>query len=597
MDIDLERKITEAIEQLRKLSIDDTDYDQMDPVAKMMLVALINEAQKIQDNIECIPRRIVERFCSDFIPCDLIEAVPAIVLLNPTFRPQYNSGLVNVGSDSYFIYRSAISSNQPLNYIPLFNTVLIPYSDLYVITSNRVSYKKGTYDIHMGKTNCVWVGITTLAEIESLKAVPLMITGTQGIQPEHIYVGTDNKSIDFSTMKSMENIEMLNPFDAQQSSGEFFSFINEWKECLMNMEDAALLYFTDETLDRDLFKPRAYPRIFQQWLENEALDSLDPNTLWLQLEYPEGYKVPDNICVYLNVLPVVNVDVNSLTLTQATPIAKLKKQEESFFVKILETSSTDKKQGFKMTAEEIIIRDFDASCYNNGDLYRDVRNLYNRFIDNYYAFIAYNGIKDGETQKQLRETINKLGKSVGERNPKYMFDSGTYVMKNMNQYPPTTSTQVRYMTTRGRIGNSPQVGEFLENKKLPTIESRTYVIVSGMGGADKATADQRYELLRYYSLTNDRLYTKMDIEAFLRKEILKEFGKEEFKRIYVKINIEGTGGVHSLQRGLYIDIEFKDRKNYEKAISLSFDKLMKQKIDSRSCISMPIIFKLINLEE
>ena len=118
-----------------------------------------------------------------------------------------------------------------------------------------------------------------------------------------------------------------------------------------------------------------------------------------------------------------------------------------------------------------------------------------------------------------------------------------------------------------------------------------------MGGADKASADERYEQLRYFSLTNDRLYTKMDIEAFLRKEIMAEFGKDEFKRIFLRINIEGVGGETSLQRGLYIDIEFKDKKNYEKAIQNSFDKLMKQKIEGKSCISMPIVVELINLEK
>lgn len=597
MDIDLEKRVNEAIEQLHKLSIDDIDYAQMDPVAKMMLVALLNETQKIQDTIDCIPRKIAERFCTDFIPHNQMEAIPAVVLLSPTFRPKSNSEMVNVESGANFVYRNSAASKLSLNYIPLFQTVLLPYSDMYVLTPHRLSYKNGSHVINMDKANYAWIGITTMAEIDSLKGVSFMITGTQGIQPEHIYVGLDNKAIDFSTMKSMENIEMLEPFDAQQSSGNFFSFLNEWKECLMNLDDATLLYLTDETIDRDLFKPRAYPRVFQQWLEDEVLDCFDQNTLWLKIEYPEGYVVPDHLQVQTNILPVVNVDVNSLTLTEASPIAKLQKQDESYFVKILETSSSSHKQGFNMTTEEIIVRDFDASCYNNGDLYRDVRYLYNRFIDDYYAFVAYNGIKDGEVQRQLRETINKLGKSVGARNAKYKFDSGTYVMKNMNQYPPTTSTKVSYMTTRGKIGNLPQAGEFLENKKLPAIESKTYVVVSGMGGSDKATADQRYELLRYYSLTNDRLYTKMDIEAFLRKEILKEFGKEEFKRIFIKINVEGTGGKHSLQRGLYIDIEFKDRKNYEKATSLSFDKLMKQKIDSRSCISMPIIVELINLDD
>ncbi|MBQ7551179.1 MAG: hypothetical protein IJT04_06610, partial [Bacteroidales bacterium] len=71
----------------------------------------------------------------------------------------------------------------------------------------------------------------------------------------------------------------------------------------------------------------------------------------------------------------------------------------------------------------------------------------------------------------------------------------------------------------------------------------------------------------------------------------------EFKRIFIKMNIEGTAGKTKLQRGLYIDIEFKDKKNYERAVSLAFDKQMRQKIENKSCIAMPIIIELRNLEE
>ena len=596
MDIDLERRVNEAIEQLRKLSVEDINLSMLDPVAKMMLVALVNEVQKIQDYIDSTAQRIAERYCTDFIPHREISAVPAITLINPLFRPKKDTGIISVGTGDYFSYKKKDSKIQ-INYIPLFNTSLLPYSDLYILTSNRLSYSQGVRDISMDKSNHVWIGITTKTEIESVQDLSLLISGTNGVLPERIFVGVDNKPIDFSTMKEMENIDMAEPFDAQQSSGQFFSFISVWKENLLNMKDTALIYLTDKTHDRDLFKPRAYPRVFQQWLEDETLDCFDANTLWLQLEFPEGYSVPDTCNITANVLPVVNVDVNSLTLTQASPIAKLQNKEDSFFLSILETSSLSHKQGFNMNAEEIIVRDFDASCYNNGSLYRDVRNLYNRFIDDYYAFIEYNGIKDGEVLKQLRETINRVGKSVGESNAKFKFDSGTYVMKNMNQFPTTSSTKVSYLTTLGAIGNTPQVGETMENKKLPAIEQKVNIVVSAMGGTDKVSADKMYEQLRYYSLTNDRLYTKMDIEAFLRNEVMTMFGKEEFKRIFIRLNVEGAGGPNSLQRGLYIDIEFKDKKNYEKAVQNSFDNLTKQKIEGKSCISMPIIVSLKNLEE
>ena len=78
-----------------------------------------------------------------------------------------------------------------------------------------------------------------------------------------------------------------------------------------------------------------------------------------------------------------------------------------------------------MSAEEFVIRDFDAHCYHHGDLYRDIRNLYNHFIEDYYAFIEYNGLKDGQDIKRLKELVNKIAKSVGEKNDKFKYDSGT----------------------------------------------------------------------------------------------------------------------------------------------------------------------------
>ena len=596
MDIELEKKIDEAIAQASQLSIEDFDFNQMDPVARMMLVALINESQKIQDAIGGVSERIVDRYCTDFIPYEKVGAVPAITLLNPSFKHQKNSEIVNVGTGAVFTFKTT-SAKMPINYIPLFGTALLPYSGMFVLTPNQMTFTGGVRGIKMDRPNRIWVGITTKAEVDSLHGLSLLISGTNGLLPKKIYVGSEGKELDFSTMQEFEDIEMLEPFDAQQSSGQFFAFVDVWKECLQNMEDSSLIYITDEKRDRDVFKPRAYPRVFQQWLENESLECFEDNTLWLQLEFPEDYIVPDSCSVIVNVLPVVNVDVNALTLTQASPIAKLQKQDNSFFLRILETSTSSHKQGFSTLSEEVIVRDFDAVSYNNGDLYRDVRNLYNRFIDDYYAFIEYNGIKDGEVLKILRETINRLGKSVGDKNEKFKFDSGTYVMKNMNLFPQTSSTKVSYITTLGAVGNTPQAGDVMENKKLPSIEQKVAVVVPAMGGADKASADERYELLRYYSLTNDRLYTKMDIDAFLRKEIMAEFGKDEFKRIFVKISVEGAVGNKTLQRGLYVDIEFKDKKNFDKAISGSFDKQIKQKIEVKSCIAMPIVISLKNLEE
>lgn len=598
MDIELEKRINEAIDQLKQMSFNDIDFYQMDPIAKMMLVALVNEAQKLQDYIDGTTHRLVERFCVDFIPRQKVEAMPAICLINPTLKSRNDDAMTFVDASASFVFKTD-KSKSPINYIPIFGTALLPYKGCYLLNHDQMRNTENgqTFYISGDKPNRLWIGIRSTAEIETMRGLPILIKGTGGIMPEHIFSGVDNQELDFATMLEMENIEMLEPFDAQQSSGEQFAFVETWKECLLNLNDAALLYITELKSDRDLFKPRAYPRQLQQWLESDVLDQFEDDTIWLRMDFPDGYQVPATCEVMLNVMPVTNVDVNSLMLTQTQPIAKLQKLEDSFFLRILETSSSANRQGFNMTNDEIIVRDFDAQCYNNGALYRDVRYLYNRFVDDYYAFIEYNGIKDGEVLKVLRENINRLGKSVGSKNDKYRFDSGTYVMKNMNQYPPTSSTKVTYITTMGVLGNLPRKGDVLENRRLPSVEQKVQVVASAMGGADKSTADERYEQLRYYSMTNDRLYTRMDVDAFLRKEIMAEYGREEFRRIFIKTSIQGTGGASFLRRGLYVDIEFKDRKNYQHAVETAFDKLMQQKIINKSCIAMPIIVTLKNLEE
>ena len=599
MDIDLQKRIDDVIAHLQSMMSEPIDYQLMDPIAKMMLVALLYETQKIRDAIDDFDQRLVNRFCEDFIPMQQIEAMPALAVVSPLFKKNKDSDCVQLNSGVSLTYKDKVSK-ATINYLPLFKNTLIPYDDIYVLTKNRLYTKEQTYEVQMDK----WIGIRTKAEIESLEGVSFFLKTNDSIYPQALSVaGSTKEAMEFCTMNRMEDVEMLEPFDAQQVSTRFLSIVEYWKRILQELPNGVLVTLTDKTRNRDVFKKRAYPRVFQNWLESEVLNCFHEDTLWLQVEFPENYDVSDDCEITLNAIPIVNVDMNSVTLTQTAPVAKLQKQEDSFFISILETSNAAHKQGFSMSAEEFVIRDFDAHCYHHGDLYRDIRNLYNHFIEDYYAFIEYNGLKDGQDIKRLKELVNKIAKSVGEKNDKFKYDSGTYVMKNIRQAANSSVTKVSFLTTQGALGNSLTVGtntgssSKLECKKLPIIESNVPVVVSAIGGKDKATADERYELIRYYSLTNDRLYTKMDIEAFVRKELIAIYGKEEFKRINVNVHVEGMAGNESVQRGLYVDIEFKDRKNYEKALDAYIDIKIQRLIIDNSCISMPIQINLINLDK
>ena len=86
MDVDLEKRINEAIETMQQILPEAVDIYQLDPMAKIMLVALVSETSKIQDYVDGTLQRIVERFCTDFIPRKNVNAMPAICLVKPTLK-------------------------------------------------------------------------------------------------------------------------------------------------------------------------------------------------------------------------------------------------------------------------------------------------------------------------------------------------------------------------------------------------------------------------------------------------------------------------------------------------------------------------------
>ena len=585
MDPIIEANIDELITELRKsgMTLDD-------PVAKLMVSALLYQAQKIKDDIGRIPAKITDRLCSCFIPRNKLDATPALCLVQPTLKNRKGMEPHRITDGTFFTYR--LDTKSSLSFHPLYRNLILPFSAIHLLTP-RLLISKGTrVDLQLSKKGQIWLGLELTAEIETLGAMSFLIKGTSGVLPERICVGNGFTELTFTTADHVSDLPVMEPFDSQQATPSSIEMLSGWKSILAKSEDGRLLYITDTLKDRDVFRCRAYPKSFQQMLESNDLDKFGNNTLWILFDFGDGYEVPPGTDIIPNVMPVVNVGVNTVSLTQASPVAKLTKGDGTSFLNIIETSLPAQKQGFSVVNEEVIIRDFDSACYNPDALYQDVRNLYNRFVDDYHAFVDYHGLKDGELVRSLRELINRIGKSVTvSQDARNRFTDGTYAMRGIGLGNLSSSIKISYLTTAGRAGNTPQAGNLMENRKDAALEKDVRVIAGATGGEDKADADQRYELLRYYTLTSDRLFTKMDIDAFVRLRLLKEFGREEMKRISHDITVQGAGGPSRLMRGLYVDIRFRDRRNYEKACATALDRNLRQMILDRSCLSMPVIVK------
>lgn len=590
MDQIIRTNIDELLAEFKK-----TGASLCDPVSKLMVTTLLHQAQKIKDEISFLPDRMVERLCQYFIPKNKIDATPALCLVQPVLKARKGLEAHSIADGTFFSFK--IDTKTSLTYYPLFRNYMLPVAASHFFTDKVLISKGERTDLNLGCKGKVWLGLELPVEIESMENVSFYIRSFSGVLPKKIFVGNNMTELSFTAASNLEEVPLMPPFDSQQTNSSTIETFGVWQRQLAELEQGRLIYINDSLRDRDVFKYRAYPKTFQQFLESNDLDKFENNTLWILFDFGDEYDVPSDLEIVLNVVPVVNVSLNSVTLTQSSPIAKLTKDDGSYFLSIVETSLPAQKQGFNAMGEDVTVRDFDADCYNKEILHRDVRNLYNRFIEDYHAFVDYHSLKDGELVRTLRELVNKIGKGVvSSAEVKNHFDEGTYVMRNVGLIGKSTTVKVSYLTTNGRLGNTAKIGMSMENRKDAALDKDVRIVSSASGGEDKAGPDQRYELLRYYTLTADRLYTKMDIDAFLRLQLLKEYGKEEIKRISFDISVQGAAGASKLVRGLYIDIRFRDEKNYSKATSMALDRKLHRMITDKSCISMPIIITLISLE-
>ena len=576
MDIIIQQQIDELVAELRG-----SEASLSDPVAKLMVATLLHQVQKIKDEVERLPERVAERLCSTFVPKNKIDAVPAVCLVQPAVKVRKDAAPHTLADGAFFSFK--VDTRLSLSYYPLFRSMLLPVAGKYLLSPSGLRTPQGFTPVRAGAKGMVWLGLEVPAEVETLR---------------HASVGRADAELAFATAGSLDSIPMAEPFDSQQATPDFMATLATWRRAVSGGDDASLVFITDPLRDRDVFRLRDYPRTFGQVLESADLEQFGNNVLWVLFDFGPDCELAADVDIIPNVLPVANVALNSVTLTQSSPIEKLNKTDGSFFFSVLETPLAAQHQGFSISKEEFVIRDFDTAVYNPANLYKDVRNLYNRFIDDYHAFVGYHALKDGESIRSLREMVNRIGKSVqGVPDVKNRFDEGTYAMRVISAGADTaTSIKVQYLTTFGRLGNTPKAGAVMENKKDAALEKDVAVVTSATCGEDKADADRLYEMLRYYTLTADRLYTRMDIDAFLRMQLLAEFGKEEIKRIAYDISVQGAPGPTGLQRGLYIDIRFKDEKNFRKATAMSLDRKLRHLIEDRSCLTMPVIVTLYTLE-
>lgn len=532
-----------------------------DPVSKMMLVALAHQANEIDRKIEGSMTRLSEKFCYQVLQnCDL-RALPAVSIIKIDNGKEYSPYLVDETT-------AFTQKNTRCNFRPLFRTQIVPgsvicsYADgvLYYPYQEPIPAQKENVQ-HPGE---VWIAYEAASEVDSLEGTILALNHPLSSDME-------------LTVEVSHQTYRLRPAIEEEVYGlnSNFMLIEYWKQHLIYQR---LWLYRFGTAEHTMpIMKSDMPVWMYEMFNAETLASISARRyMWLRITSPSGCKLQAGSHIELNCLPVAEYDINTVKLSYTEPIKPLENMKNGIqFLDIVQDPEL---------ANEYFVRDFDVNQYDNTRISEDILNLYQHYMDDYYAFVDSNALNDGTTLRNLRMAMVQITDALSDSSMGQKPFNGVYAIRSPrnNQQPIVIS----YIVTHGDKGNQLKAGTKMTCSL--TAAGEVLSLTDAVGGRNKISGNMiRRELARFEVNSNDRLFTKIDILNYCKLEFLRAFGDDALR--FCKISSsEGMMPVDNhIERCLNITFSFTSERYYNMAKEINFEEYLQINIEMRkSCIHL-----------
>lgn len=538
-----------------------------DPVSKMMLVALAHQANEIDRKIEGSMTRLSEKFCYQVLQnCDL-RALPAVSIIKIDNGKEYSPYLVDETT-------AFTQKNTRCNFRPLFRTQIVPgsvicsYADgvLYYPYQEPIPAQKENVQ-HPGE---VWIAYEAASEVDSLEGTILALNHPLSSDME-------------LTVEVSHQTYRLRPAIEEEVYGlnSNFMLIEYWKQHLIYQR---LWLYRFGTAEHTMpIMKSDMPVWMYEMFNAETLASISARRyMWLRITSPSGCKLQAGSHIELNCLPVAEYDINTVKLSYTEPIKPLENMKNGIqFLDIVQDPEL---------ANEYFVRDFDVNQYDNTRISEDILNLYQHYMDDYYAFVDSNALNDGTTLRNLRMAMVQITDALSDSSMGQKPFNGVYAIRSPrnNQQPIVIS----YIVTHGDKGNQLKAGTKMTCSL--TAAGEVLSLTDAVGGRNKISGNMiRRELARFEVNSNDRLFTKIDILNYCKLEFLRAFGDDALR--FCKISSsEGMMPVDNhIERCLNITFSFTSERYYNMAKEINFEEYLQINIEMRKSNNNKHVIKLI----
>lgn len=532
-----------------------------DPVSKMMLVALAHQANEIDRKIEGSMTRLSEKFCYQVLQnCDL-RALPAVSVIKIDNGKEYSPYLVD--ETTAFTLKST-----KCNFRPLFRTQIVPgsmicsYADgiLYYPYQEPIRAQKENVQ-HSGE---VWIAYEAASEVDSLEGTILALNHPLSSDTE-------------LTIEVSHQTYRLRPAMEEEVYGlnSNFMLIEYWKQHLIYQR---LWLYRFGTAEHTMpIMKSDMPVWMHEMFNAETLASISARRyIWLRITSPSGCKLQADSHIEFNCLPVAEYDINTVKLSYTEPIKPLENMKNGIqFMDIVQDPEL---------ANEYFVRDFDVNQYDTTRISEDILNLYQHYMDDYYAFVDSNALNDGTTLRNLRMAMVQITDALSDSSMGQKPFNGVYAIRSPrnNQQPIVIS----YIVTHGDKGNQLKAGTKITCSL--TAAGEVISLTDAIGGRNKISTNMtRRELAKFEVNSNDRLFTKIDILNYCKLEFLRAFGDDALRFCKISSSVEMMPVDNHIERCLNITFSFTSERYYNMAKEINFEEYLQINIEMRkSCIHL-----------
>jgi hypothetical protein len=547
-----------------------------DPIVRLFMIALAHQTNNIKDEISWFKENLLEEFIEKIIPYHLVKPIPAFSIIQTSKEESIENDCFTNSETPFILEKENLKIGGSGNEKDKFQ--FIPLLKTKVIRAQIFSIQK----IEQNKFNVIMMCNEPVSDLCGVSFYFTTKTFTD------LSISINGKSLPLIKPGDYENI----PF-------------TEWFDMENVIFDQSLIYGTKEFW-LDVFVANNIQYFIVDKYDSKRLSLGYDNRIEMIFEFttPDLRFNFDENDLKINCVPIVNVEKQSISLSNDEPFRKIateKNSDKNKNNKEDRIDSVSQKQLLNLMApsqlnydrNDFTMRRFGMERFNRNELILQINSILNKYSSDYYAFMDSEGLKDGDKIKNLnyalKEVVDELKK---HENPSY----GIYLILNKNNSlsESKNSMEINYLLTDGSRANG--INTFSTIVTPIQFDAKaSQLLMETSGGKDMEMNNElKNNIAQYYFLTKDRLITKSDIRSFCYKELSFRFSIN--RESIEKVDIRNEFKITSQEKSRFILVEIRLNESKSHLYKDGFENIemqLKKMIEIRSANLFPVQVKMI----